>query len=572
MESWLGRRVTPLPEDDPKVTRLRGDDRIERQAAEIAATCNIEAEQALLGALLIDNRAYSKVARLVRAEDFSSSANADIYQAIGQSIAAGREANPVLLAPRFAGDERLVSAGGGAKYLAALAGCAITVVGAQDYAGLVSDLAIRRRQLIELDDARQALLADHSRPGAEILRRYRQRQDERALDANGAIAVYDAGDIDPAAIPPRGWLLGVSFARKFISGVVSEGGAGKTAVRYAQYLAAASGRSITKEHVHVRSRVLIACFEDDLAEVQRRIAAAMLHHGVSPNEIRGWLHYCVPRGLKLLATNPRNDHDAIAGELHTELRRVAHALKIDLVSIDPFVKAHGVSENDNNLIDQVCTMLAGLADDLDVAVDLVSHARKGGTNPNDADRDRGASAKRDAGRLMRNLTTMSPEEAQLYQIEERERHTFARLDDAKVNITPHSASGATWFKLIGVPLGNRTETYPNGDEVQTAERWFPPDAFAALDFKTIDEILNRIEAGPYPGGRYSPSPRAVARSAPAVIQEFLPETPDKLAKHIIATWIKSGVLVIQNYVDPKDRHECPGLFIGKRPGDTWNML
>ena len=44
---------------------------------------------------------------------------------------------------------------------------------------------------------------------------------------NKPIKVHDAGDIDVTKIPPRGWLLGVSFCRKFISGLVAEGGAGR---------------------------------------------------------------------------------------------------------------------------------------------------------------------------------------------------------------------------------------------------------------------------------------------------------------------------------------------------------
>jgi hypothetical protein len=61
---------------------------------------------------------------------------------------------------------------------------------------------------------------------------------------------------------------------------------------------------------------------------------------------------------------------------------------------DPFIKAHGVEENDNNAIDQVCIMLADIADEFDVAIDLVSHAIKGPQPP--VTRDRGASSKRDA--------------------------------------------------------------------------------------------------------------------------------------------------------------------------------
>jgi hypothetical protein len=57
-------------------------------------------------------------------------------------------------------------------------------------------------------------------------------------------------------------------------------------------------------------------------------------------------------------------------------------------------------------------MLAVLAAKFDIGVDLISHARKGGVVvPGDAESDRGASAKKDAGRLMRTLVPMTADEA-----------------------------------------------------------------------------------------------------------------------------------------------------------------
>ena len=56
-------------------------------------------------------------------------------------------------------------------------------------------------------------------------------------------------------------------------------------------------------------------------------------------------------------------------------------------------------------------MLAVLAAKFDIGVDLISHARKGGVVPGDAESDRGASPKKDAGRLMRTLVPMTADEA-----------------------------------------------------------------------------------------------------------------------------------------------------------------
>jgi len=70
---------------------------------------------------------------------------------------------------------------------------------------------------------------------------------------------------------------------------------------------------------------------------------------------------------------------------------------------------------------------------------------------------------------------MSIDERELFDIKEAEARHLVRLDSSKVNIAP-PATTARWFRLVGVRLGNGTDDYPtNGDEVQTVERWTPPD-------------------------------------------------------------------------------------------------
>jgi hypothetical protein len=163
---------------------------------------------------------------------------------------------------------------------------------------------------------------------------------------------------------------------------------------------------------------------------------------------------------------------------------------------------------------------------------------------------------------------MSKEEAETYAVSNAERASLIRLDNAKVNLVLRSAN-ARWFQLVGVLIGNGTELYPHGDEIQTVECWTPKDAFVHLNTETINKILDRIEAGPYPGGRYSPSPNAQTRAAWPVIREFCPDLTDKQCRNVIATWLNTGMLVKRNHEDSKDRHDHPSLFVAKRPGNAW---
>jgi replicative DNA helicase len=113
---------------------------------------NLEAEQALLGAILVNNNAFYRVADFLKPEHFFEAVHRRIYDVSEQLIRASKVATPVTL-KTFLGDADL---GGGAQgsgsfggltvsqYLARLAAEATTVINAQDYGRAVYDLALRR--------------------------------------------------------------------------------------------------------------------------------------------------------------------------------------------------------------------------------------------------------------------------------------------------------------------------------------------------------------------------------------------------------------------------------------------
>jgi len=66
------------------------------------------------------------------------------------------------------------------------------------------------------------------------------------------------------------------------------------------------------------------------------------------------------------------------------------------------------------------------------------------------------------------------------------------------------------------------------------------------------------------------APNAIDRAAWPVVHEFCTDAIERQAKHVISTWLKTGVLVKRSHKDPKDSHDHPSLFVGKRPGNTWS--
>jgi hypothetical protein len=395
------------------------------------------------------------------------------------------------------------------------------------------------------------------------LERAREAKRQRLAAAN-PIKSFAAGArlFDIVAITPREWLMGTSFCRQFVSSMIGQGGAGKTAVRYAQYLALATGRPITGEHVHCRSRVLLLCYEDDLTEMLRRFGALMLRHGITAEEIGDWLHLAVmPPGVTLLRTERGAQ---VPGILDQALRDKIEELQPDLVAIDPFARAHGLdNENNNAGMATAMGLLSSIACECNIAIDLCHHTHKGSAEAGDAGRSRGASANIDAQRLARTLTVMSADEAARFGVPEGERRHYVRVDDGKVNLAP--AGEAMWFHLVGVPLGNGTPQYPNGDTVQAAVRWHPPNVWDG-PLASFAAIYDEIDAG-FDGRRYSASNASKDRAAYKVVQRHLDRT-DAQARQIINNWVRDGVLRVEEYDDPKRRQKLPGLFgnPAKRPG------
>jgi replicative DNA helicase len=104
---------------------------------------NLEAEQGLLGALLIDNRTIEKVGDFLKAIHFYAPAHQRIYQAIITLNERGQTASPVTLKSYFDKDQDLEQVGG-AAYLADLVGSVISVVNVEDYGRTIYDLFLRR--------------------------------------------------------------------------------------------------------------------------------------------------------------------------------------------------------------------------------------------------------------------------------------------------------------------------------------------------------------------------------------------------------------------------------------------
>src|ERR1700681_2243345 len=111
---------------------------------------NLQAEQALLGALLANNKAYERVSEFLVAEHFADPIHGRIFASIARRIEAGQLADAVTLKAEFEHSGVLAEVGGTA-YLAQLLSSMVGIINAGEYGRAVYDTWLRR-QLIDIGE------------------------------------------------------------------------------------------------------------------------------------------------------------------------------------------------------------------------------------------------------------------------------------------------------------------------------------------------------------------------------------------------------------------------------------
>ncbi|KEC54322.1 replicative DNA helicase [Bartonella rochalimae] len=104
---------------------------------------NIEAEQALLGAILINNDALDRVSDFLKSEHFFQQLHQQLFEVVSQIIKKGKLATPVTIKPFIPAEEKIGDITV-FNYVIRLAKEAVTIINAEDYGRVIYDLFIRR--------------------------------------------------------------------------------------------------------------------------------------------------------------------------------------------------------------------------------------------------------------------------------------------------------------------------------------------------------------------------------------------------------------------------------------------
>jgi replicative DNA helicase len=117
-----------------------------------AAPHNLEAEQALLGAILVNNDAHDRVSSFLEPHHFYDPLHQQIYETASKLIASGKQATPITLRTFFENAEPIDAGLTVPQYLGRLAANAATIINARDYGRTVHDLATRRGLILIGED------------------------------------------------------------------------------------------------------------------------------------------------------------------------------------------------------------------------------------------------------------------------------------------------------------------------------------------------------------------------------------------------------------------------------------
>lgn len=250
----MTQRSTSPPQGEAAQGLAAGDRLLPTPAP--TADRSIEAEQSVLGGLLLDNSAWAVAAQLLTPADFSEPDHAAIYSAIGHEISSGDLADVITVFERLKAQGR-VGENCGLAYLNALAQSVPSAANLRRYAEIVRERAMLRR----LRDA----------PSVDAARAVLQRADD---DAGEGFALLAARDV--AAMPAAPWLVKGLLPATGIAAIYGPSTSGKSFLCLDLATAIAEGR-VWFGH-RVRQQPVAYVVLEGHAGIPQRLAAWERHH------------------------------------------------------------------------------------------------------------------------------------------------------------------------------------------------------------------------------------------------------------------------------------------------------
>jgi replicative DNA helicase len=356
-----------------------------------AAPHNLEAEQALLGAILVNNEAHDRVSGFLEAHHFYDPLHQQIYETLSKLIASGKRATPITLRTFFENAEPLDATTTVPVYLGKLAVNATTIINAREYARTIQNLYTRRQLIIIGEDlVNNAFDSPVDFPPKEQIEEVEaclfslaeigenERVEVSAYDALG-MAIKQSDEAHRRGNGLSGISLGIPDLDDALGGVApghlmilaGRPGMGKTAF----------GLNITSHLADAGTRVCFISLEMSAEELGNRLLAMRLaipadnlRRGIGVAENMAAMLGEQQRCARLPLSIDHSSSLTIA-QLNARLRRKHRKAPLGLVMVDYLQLLRGTVYRGNNRTQEVAEISAGLkaiAKDLSVPVIALS--------------------------------------------------------------------------------------------------------------------------------------------------------------------------------------------------------
>ena len=263
-------------------------------------------------------------------------------------------------------------------------------------------------------------------------------------------------DFNPETIPPRDWIVKGLLLKPYVSVLVGPGGVGKSQLINTVGVSLASGIDFLNLGVKEQYNVLIINNEDSEDELKMRVSGICQHHNISFNKISDSLFMHSGYSEPLILADNSNDMIK-ATKKKDELIALIKQKNISILTVDAFVSSHNIDENRNSDMDKVIGVYKSIALETNIAILIVHHTRKMGSDSEahagDIESSRGAKAVTDACRAGHTLASMSRKTAKELDIDFSIGKSLLRMDDAKQNYSELNER-SSWFRMVSTQIAN----------------------------------------------------------------------------------------------------------------------
>lgn len=274
----------------------------------------------------------------------------------------------------------------------------------------------------------------------------------------GSSSVDDWGNaLEPASTPERPWLLDRMLIVGEVSMIVSPGAVGKSTLGLIIAAHYVMGANLGPYIMRGSGRALVYNGEDDKVEQSRRLQAICASYNFPYEKVRAGIKLVDDSDITLTLVQRAGSAAVVNEGIVSMLTNTLMPADVGLFVGDPLGDLHSVNEGEPDHMNTVVRTLKRISRDANVATLIMAHSTKGGSNEVDRagnmDILRGTSATAYKARAVFTLSAPTAQDCEDYNLEDSERGLWARLDDAKMNLSL-KGDNLLWFKREGIRISS----------------------------------------------------------------------------------------------------------------------